>query len=58
MYIGQTNDTFCYRWNNYRSNTCKHAHGISCMQEHLYEHFCGSELSSFFNDVSNILHDS
>ena len=21
----------------------KHAHGISCMQEHLYEHFCDGE---------------
>ena len=24
-YVGQTVDTFCYRWNNYRSNSRKHA---------------------------------
>ena len=37
---------------NYRYNSRKHAHGISCMQEHLYEHFCDSEHSGFLNDVS------
>ena len=31
QYVGQTVDTFRYRWNNYRSNSRKHAHGISCM---------------------------
>ena len=25
---------------------------ISCMQEHLYKHFCDSEHSGFLNDVS------
>ena len=50
QYVGQTVDTCRYRWNNYRSNSCKH--GISCMQEHLYEHFCDSEHSGFLNDVS------
>ena len=34
QYLSQTVDTFRYRWNNYRSNSRKHAHGISCMQEH------------------------
>ena len=52
QYVGQTVDTFRYRWNNYRFNSRKHAHGISCMQEHLYEHFCDSEHSGFLNDVS------
>ena len=33
-------------------NSRKHAHGISCMQEHLYEHFCDSEHSGFLNDLS------
>ena len=50
--IGQTVDTFRYRRNNYRSSSRKHAHGISCMQEHLYEHFCDGEHSGFLNDVS------
>ena len=52
QYVGQTVDDFRYRWNNYRSNSRKHAHGISYMQEHLYEHFCDSEHSGFLNDVS------
>ena len=52
QYVGQTVGAFRYRWNNYRSNSRKHAHGISCMQEHLYEHFCDSEHSGFLNEVS------
>ena len=52
QYLGQTVDTFRYRQKNYRYNSRKHAHGISCMQEHLYEHFCDSEHSGFLNDVS------
>ena len=43
QYVGQTVDTFRYRWNNHRFNSRKHAHGISCMQEQLYEHFCDGE---------------
>ena len=31
QYVGQTVDTFRHGWNNYRSNSRKHAHGISCM---------------------------
>ena len=52
QYVGQTVDTFRYRWNNYRSNSRKHVHAISCMQKHLYEHFCDSEPSGFRNDIS------
>ena len=52
QYVGQTVDTFRYMWNNYRSNSSKHANGILCMQEHLYEHFCDSEHSGFVSDVS------
>ena len=52
QYATLTVDTFRYRWNNYRFNSSKHAHGISCMQEHLYEHFCYSEHSGFLKNVS------
>ena len=52
QYLSQTVNTFRYRSNNYRSNSRKHAHGIPCMQEHLYGHFCDSEHSVFLNDVS------
>ena len=51
-HVRQTVNTFRCRWNNYRSNSCKHVHGKSCMQEHLYEHFCDSEHSGVFNDAS------
>ena len=43
---------FCYRWDNYRSNSCNHAQGMSWMQELLYKHFCDSEHSGFLNYVS------
>ena len=52
QYVGQTADTFCFRWNNYRSNSRKYAHGISCMQKHPYKHFCDGELCGFLDDVS------
>ena len=52
QYLVQTVDTFCYKWNNYISNSRKHAHDISCMQEHLHEHFCDSEHGGFLSDVS------
>ena len=56
QYVGETDDTFRYRWNYYRSNS-KYAHGISCMQEHLYEHFCDREHTGFLNDVLITLTD-
>ena len=52
LYVGQTVDTFRYRWNNYRSNSRKYPHGISCIQKYMYDHFCDSEHSGFLNDVS------
>ena len=38
--------------NNRKSNSRKYGHGISCMQDHLYENFCDSEHSGFLNNVS------
>ena len=52
QYVGQTVETSRYSWNNYRSNSGKHSHRISCMQEHLYEYVCDSEHSGFLNDIS------
>ena len=51
QYVSQTVDNFLCRWNNYRSNSRKHGHDISCMQEHLYEHCCDSKHNGFLNDV-------
>ena len=44
QYVGQTVDTFRYRWKN--------TYGLSCMQEHLYGHSCDSEHGGFLNEVS------
>ena len=49
-----TVDTFCYRWNNYRSNSREHMHCISYMQEHLCEHFRDSGHSGFLNVIRSI----
>ena len=40
--VGHTVDEFRFRWNNYKSNCRKHQRGETCMQQHLYEHFCNS----------------
>ena len=45
QHITETVDTFCYRWNSYRSNSRKQAYGISFLQEPLYETFCDNEHS-------------
>ena len=51
QYVGQTVDTFRYRWNSCRANSSKYAHGIS-IQEHLYKHFVDNKHNLFLNDVS------
>ena len=52
QYVGQTVDEFRFRWNNYKSNCRKHQRGETCMQQHLYEHFCSSNHNCFISDVS------
>ena len=52
QYVGQTVDEFRFRWNNYKSNCRKHQRGETCMQQHLYEHFCCSSHICFICDVS------
>ena len=37
--------------NNYKSNCGKHRRGETCMQQHLYEHFCFSNHNCFISDV-------
>ena len=44
---------FCYRSSNYRSNSRRHAHGKSCMQEHLHDQFCDSKHSGFHRRLNN-----
>ena len=52
QYLGQTVDEFRFRWNNYKSNCRKHQRGETCLQQHLYEHFCNGSHNFFISDVS------
>ena len=52
QYVGQTNDQFRSRWNNYKSDSRKHGQGATCMQQHLFNHFCTSGHCGFLEDVS------
>ena len=52
QYVGQTVDEFRFRWNSYKSNCRKHQRGETCMQQHLYEHFCSCNHNCFICDVS------
>ena len=36
QYVGETNDEFRRRWNNYKSNDRQNARNEACMQEHLF----------------------
>ena len=50
--IGETTDSFRYRWNNYKDNDRKHSRNESCMQEHLLKHFNSMGHNGFLNNVS------
>ena len=52
QYVGQTVDAFRSRWNNYKSNCRKHQRGVTCMQQHLFDHFCDCNHKGFLSDVS------
>ena len=52
QYVGQTIDTFRYRWNGYKSNDRKFQPSEPCMQEHLLRHFSSVGHNIFLNDVS------
>ena len=52
QYVGQTMDQFRSRWNNYKSDSRKYSRGDSCMQQHLFNHFCTSGHAGFLDDVS------
>ena len=52
QYVGQTVDQFGSRWNNYKSDSRKYSRGGSCMQQHMFYHFCTSGDAGFLDDVS------
>ena len=52
QYVGQTIDQLWSRWNNYKSDSRKHRQGATCMQQHLFNHFCISGHCSFLEDIS------
>ena len=55
--MGQTVHELSFRWNNYKSTCRKHERGETCMQQHLYEHFCSSNHNCFISDVSGTFID-
>ena len=57
QYVGETIDSFRYRWNNYKENDRKHSCKESCMQEHLFKHFNNMGYSGFLNNISIALID-
>ena len=57
QYVGETTDSFRYRWNNYKDNDRKHSRKESCMQEHLFKHFNSMGHNDFLNNVSMTLID-
>ena len=57
QYVGQTVDSFRFRWNSYRCNCYEHAKGESVKQKHLYDHFMLEDHTQFANDVSVIFID-
>ena len=52
QYVGETMDSFRYRWNNYKDNNRKYSRNDSCMQEHLFKHFNSMGHNGFLNNVS------
>ena len=52
QYVGETNDEFRLRWNNYKSNDRKNARNEACTQGHLFEHFKSKGHSGFLGNVS------
>ena len=52
QYVSQTIDQFWSGWNNYKSDLRKHGQGATCMQQHLFNHFCTSGHWGFFEDAS------
>ena len=57
QYVGQTVDSFRFRWNSYKCNCYKHAKGKSVKQQRLYDHFMLEDHAQFVNDVSIIFID-
>ena len=57
QYVGETTDSFRYRWNNYKDNDRKHSRKESCLQEYLFKHFNRMRHNGFLNNVSITLID-
>ena len=49
--VALTIEKFRFRWNNYKSNCRKHQRHETCIQQHLYEHFCNTGHKDFESDV-------
>ena len=42
---------FQSKWNNYNRDLRKDGQGATCVQQHLFNHFCTSDYCGFFQDV-------
>ena len=51
-YVGLAVDQFHLRWSNCKSGSRKYSQGGSCMQQHLFNHFCTSGHAGFLGNVS------
>ena len=48
----QTIDKFHSRWNNNKYDSRRHAQGATCMQRHLFNHFCTPGHGGFLGGVT------
>ena len=51
QYVGESIESFRYRWNSYKNNDRKHSRKESCMKKHLFKHFNSMEHNGFLNHV-------
>ena len=56
-YVGETTDSFRYRWHNYKDNDRNHSCKESCMHEHLFKHFNSMIYNGFLHNNSITLID-
>ena len=51
QYVGETTDSFRYKWNNFKYNDEKNSRKETCMQEYLLKPF-NMEHNGFLNNIS------
>lgn len=54
QYVCQAVDNSPSRWNNYKSNCKKYAHGETCIQEHLFDYLFDNDHVDFYSAVARM----